>query len=100
MGRPRPVVPPPHSLKVSALDEVNEFVLVEWQVERAEADGLTPTEQDVLEAVARGDSNAAIAHHRGTSARTVANQVARLLQKLNAGSRYELIRRFGGRRAR
>jgi DNA-binding NarL/FixJ family response regulator len=100
MGRPRQLIPPPQALKVSSLDEDLEFVLVEWQVDPATEEALTTAERDVLEAIARGDSNATIATSRGTSARTVANQVATLLKKLNAGSRYELIRRFGGRHAR
>lgn len=48
----------------------------------------------MLVRLVRGDSNAVIARARKTSARTVANQVASLLRKTGASSRYELIRRF------
>jgi DNA-binding NarL/FixJ family response regulator len=44
----------------------------------------------VLELIA-GASHRAIAHARGTSVRTVANQVASILRKLNVGSRVDLF---------
>lgn len=56
---------------------------------------LTPSERSVLALVVAGASNAAIARSRGSSVRTVANQVASLLDKLGADSRFDLIRRFG-----
>ena len=48
--------------------------------------------------VVRGESNRTIATARNTSVRTIANQVASLLRKTGATSRYDLIRRFGGYR--
>lgn len=69
-----------------------------WSDDEAPAapvpDDLSAAERDVLDRVVRGDSNAVIARARKTSARTVANQVASLLRKTGASSRYELIRRF------
>lgn len=56
---------------------------------------LSPAERAVLAYVIRGDSNAEIAAARRTSVRTVANQVAKLLRKLGASSRFDLIRWFG-----
>jgi DNA-binding NarL/FixJ family response regulator len=53
---------------------------------------LTPSEAQVLEHLARGMSNAAIARARHTSVRTVANQVASLFRKTGARSRAELAR--------
>jgi DNA-binding NarL/FixJ family response regulator len=50
----------------------------------------TPSETDILSAVARGMSNSATARARGTSARTVANQIATLFAKTGARSRAEL----------
>ena len=61
---------------------------------RAKADALTPAERAVLEGLLAGQSNAAIARARGTSIRTVANQVAALMRKLGLDSRRELIARF------
>jgi DNA-binding NarL/FixJ family response regulator len=51
---------------------------------------LTPAERDVLSLVRMGLTNAAIADARRRSERTVANQVASLLRKLDAPSRRSL----------
>jgi DNA-binding NarL/FixJ family response regulator len=51
---------------------------------------LTPAEREVLEGLMRGWSNREIADRRGSSLRTVANQVAALLKKHAASSRLEL----------
>lgn len=51
---------------------------------------LTPAERDVLSLVNLGWTNGAIAQSRGRSERTVANQVASLLRKLNTPSRRAL----------
>jgi DNA-binding CsgD family transcriptional regulator len=52
---------------------------------------ISPAEEDVLACVVKGMSNAKIAKARGTSPRTVANQIASLLRKFKVSSRYELI---------
>lgn len=54
---------------------------------------LTTTEQDVLELLAQGLSNAEIAAMRNRSVRTIANQVAQLLRKTRATSRRDLVTR-------
>ena len=51
---------------------------------------LSPAERDVARGVIAGKSNAEIAAGRGTSARTVANQMASLFKKLGVGSRREI----------
>jgi DNA-binding CsgD family transcriptional regulator len=56
--------------------------------------GLTQAEAAVLRLLVAGASNADISRARGTSVRTIANQVASLLRKLGAASRYDLIRRW------
>jgi len=48
-----------------------------------------------MKLVMRGESNAAIARKRRCSPRTVANQIASVLRKLGASSRYELASRLG-----
>jgi DNA-binding CsgD family transcriptional regulator len=53
--------------------------------------GLSSSERDVVDHILAGRSNAGIAARRGTSARTVANQVAMIFKKLGVGSRRELI---------
>lgn len=55
--------------------------------------GLSPTERELVALLARGASNRAIAQVRGTSERTVANQLASLYRKLSVGSRSELLLR-------
>ena len=51
---------------------------------------LTPTERHVATLVIRGQSTAAIARARGTSPRTIANQLAAIYAKLGVRSRREL----------
>jgi DNA-binding CsgD family transcriptional regulator len=54
-------------------------------------EGLTDAETSVAMLIVAGLSNAEIADARGCTIRTVANQVASLLVKSGAASRYELI---------
>jgi DNA-binding NarL/FixJ family response regulator len=91
---------PPQGLAVE-LWEGGELALFSWDTVAARpAVPITPAEAGVLALIVRGCSNAEIAAERGVSMRTVANQVASLLKKLRAGSRFELIRQYGGNRAR
>lgn len=55
-------------------------------------DTLTEAERAVATMVIDGLSNAEIATRRGTSVRTVANQLQSLYRKLNVSSRLELAR--------
>ena len=55
-------------------------------------EGLTEAERDIVDRVLEGHSNAEIARARGTSARTVANQLAGVFRKLGVQSRSELAR--------
>jgi DNA-binding NarL/FixJ family response regulator len=56
---------------------------------------LTPSERWVALALNQGLSNAEIARARGTSVRTVANQVARMFRKFSVHTRTELVRQLG-----
>lgn len=56
----------------------------------AKEHGLAEAEQEVCELVLRGQDNRAIAAKRGTSPRTVANQIASIFRKLGVHSRAEL----------
>jgi DNA-binding CsgD family transcriptional regulator len=58
---------------------------------------LSPAEREVVLAVLDGASNTAIAQRRGTSERTVANQLASIFRKLGASSRLDLVRTVVGR---
>jgi DNA-binding NarL/FixJ family response regulator len=55
--------------------------------------GLTSAERAIVAAVVEGRSNAEIARQRGTSPRTIANQMAAVYQKLKLSSRAELAAR-------
>lgn len=57
---------------------------------------LTPAEQEVARGILEGRSNQLIARRRGTSLRTVANQVAALFQRFDVSSRAELVRALEG----
>ena len=56
--------------------------------------GLTEAEADVARLAVEGLSNKQIAVRRGTSPRTVANQMASLFRKLGLASRPELLARL------
>jgi DNA-binding NarL/FixJ family response regulator len=53
---------------------------------------LTPAEREVAEALLRGESNREIAARRGTSDRTVANQISSIFEKTGVYSRSEFVR--------
>jgi DNA-binding NarL/FixJ family response regulator len=58
---------------------------------------LSPTELAVARDALAGLSNAAIAHKRGRSSRTIANQLASIYRKLGVGSRAQMATRLLGR---
>jgi DNA-binding CsgD family transcriptional regulator len=62
--------------------------------EPSSTDSLTHSERDIARRILRGDSNAEIAAARGTSVRTVANQVRAIFAKLHVCSRAELVARI------
>ena len=92
MSRGKRIGPPPN-LVAEKIDD--DLVVFSWDI-AAPPQELTSAEREVLARVVRGESNQAIACARKTSVRTIANQVASLLRKTSAGSRFDLIRRFGG----
>lgn len=87
-----PAVAAPDDLVAWRLDAGGEaFALLEWRGPALRAPplgpALSPAEEAVALLAARGRSNREIAALRGTSARTVANQLARVFAKLGVGSR-------------
>jgi DNA-binding CsgD family transcriptional regulator len=92
-------VPPHRNLRI---DKVrigsDEYVVMSWprDVESATLAALTAAERAVTKLVLSGKSNAEIARQRGTSPRTIANQLASLYRKLGVRSRRELSARFAG----
>lgn len=67
-----------------------EILVVSVPLEETLPAGLTSAELEVARAIVRGASNAEIARQRATSVRTVANQVASILKKLDVGSRAQV----------
>jgi DNA-binding CsgD family transcriptional regulator len=72
-----------------------EFLVLSYSVAMNEPPAeLTDAERAVVAAVLDGRTNAAIASMRGTSPRTIANQVAAVFRKLGVRSRTELATKF------
>lgn len=72
------------------LDEVLHVAQMMPERPRVCVSGFTSAERAVLELVREGLTNAEIASHRGTSERTIANQVASMLKKSRTPSRRAL----------
>lgn len=60
-----------------------------------QTDGLTSAERSVVSLLLDGLSNEAIAAHRRTSVRTVANQIQSIYRKLGVNTRSELAAHVG-----
>jgi DNA-binding NarL/FixJ family response regulator len=87
----RTAVPADGAVRTFRLRYADEDLLVvsaPVQVHRPET--LSPAQLEVAQAVARGASNAAIARARGTSVRTVSNQVSAIFARLGVTSRQQL----------
>lgn len=87
---------PPPGTRVSELDVRGETLLViSFPIGDDDlSTRLTEAEADVACLAVDGLSNAQIARQRGTSTRTVANQMASILRKLGVQSRRELAARW------
>jgi DNA-binding CsgD family transcriptional regulator len=79
-------------LAVSAIESAGTaYVLVSWSMSKpSNWHLLTRAELEVASALLDGGTNQQIAAARGSSVRTVANQVASIFRKLGVGSRGEL----------
>lgn len=95
----------PGKLSVSRID-TSDGVIAIFSIELPTAGvehALTAAEREVVTLLLEHLSNAEIAERRGTSLRTVANQVASIFRKLGVQSRSELVASgalFGGKRER
>jgi DNA-binding CsgD family transcriptional regulator len=88
-------IPPGLRARRIATADGGEIVLFSFPVAPLpQRDTLTSAEREVVDLALRGESNAEVARSRGTSVRTVANQMASAFRKLGIGSRGELIGRF------
>lgn len=72
------------------LSRVGDVIVISSDSLRMPA-SLSESEQAVARAVIAGHSNAEIARVRGTSAKTVANQLYAMYRKLEVGTREELV---------
>jgi DNA-binding CsgD family transcriptional regulator len=83
--------PPPdarlHEIEVNG----ERFLVVSYPLRELVAGKLSATEAEVALLAMNGLSNAQIAETRGTSVRTVANQMASVLRKLGVASRRQLV---------
>lgn len=90
----------PASLEVIDVGpEADEWVVLRFDdsrhgEERPEQSALPAALRDVLAGIMKGETNAEIAARRGTSVRTVDNQVAALLARFEVSTRVELVRRL------
>lgn len=96
---------PPKDLQVhSFVVGSDEYLLIDFPLHKGLEsteinEGLTPGEREVIELVLQGQSNSDIARMRGTSFRTVANQIASIYRKVGVKSRRELFARHRSRGA-
>jgi DNA-binding CsgD family transcriptional regulator len=88
-----PLPAPPSELIVLESEDENVVILSFALPEGTNSTRLSPAESEVVKLVLEGRSNDEIAATRGTTRRTVANQVSSLLGKLGVRSRLELIAR-------
>lgn len=94
----QPAVAAPRGLEAFLLEAGGaEFAVLEWPARRPVLPAtLTPAERAVAALAIAGLANREIARRRGVAARTVANQLAAVFQKLGVGSRSELTARAMG----
>jgi DNA-binding NarL/FixJ family response regulator len=86
--------PPPAGLRAARLMVgTREFLVLSVPNDDPLRD-LTSAERQIAERIALGMSNAELARHRGTSERTIANQVRAILRKTGVRSRSELTARL------
>lgn len=94
---PGVAVPDPQAWRFERAGEA--FALLEWEdLPLAVPAELTAAEVEVAALIPEGWSNQEIAARRGTSVRTVANQVASVYRKLGVGSRGALCARLRRRK--
>lgn len=91
---PRRTDHPAHAFELALAGESLIVVSLPF-IELAVLDDLTPAEREVVAGIVRSRSNGEIARARGTSVRTLANQIAAVYRKLGIVSRAELVVRCG-----
>src|SRR6266478_4904701 len=91
---PPPDLEPPHGVRASrfTIDGEEHLVLSYPRGVPCAPPFLSPAQRAVAEAFVSGRSHGDIAKWRGTSKRTIANQIRAIYTKLGVGSRLELAR--------
>ena len=79
------------TLRVTKFNVGDEELIVISRPVPVSAKRLTPAEIEVAKLVEAGLSNVAIATLRKRSERTIANQIANILQKLGVASRHQIV---------
>lgn len=82
--------------RISSVDlDGEELIVLSWPVvARPELSSMTDAEQEILGMLLERRTQRDMASARGTSARTVANQVASIYRKLGVSGRVELLARL------
>jgi DNA-binding CsgD family transcriptional regulator len=101
MGKRPPglaVLAPPRDLRASRVAaDGDEYLLLSYPLPDWDLPAiLSLAEKDVARALLAGAAQSQIARVRGTSSRTVANQIASVFRKLRVTSRMELAARYSG----
>ena len=87
----------PRDLQVTPLDASGDYAVLSFSLSPLTLPkSFSRAESEVAVAIAMGCSSAAIARQRGTSVRTVENQIYAIFRKLGIGSRRELAAYLGG----
>jgi DNA-binding NarL/FixJ family response regulator len=89
-GHRPPSLPAPPEL-VALESTQGDFAVLSFPLGDEPSESLTPAEVTVAQLILQGKSNREIAAQRGSTVRTVANQVASLFRKMNVRSRLELV---------
>lgn len=89
----------PRGLRASTLVvDGLELAVLSSPLSTASFDGWSSAERALAIGILSGKSNASLARERGTSARTVANQLSALYRRLGINSRRELVAFLRGAR--
>lgn len=83
-------------MRISELEVGGERLVVLSAPVMVDEDALTDAEREVARRVVGGCTNAEVGAARGSSERTVANQLQSIYRKLGVSDRRELARRLAG----
>jgi DNA-binding CsgD family transcriptional regulator len=89
------VIEPPFNTRAGAFEAGGQYVIASVPTfDASTLPDLTDAERSVAQLILDGLCQKAISARRGTSLRTIANQIASLSRKLEVGGRFALLRRW------